>query len=184
VRQSQGFDRATEIVEFACPHCGTIIGDVAYFQTFEWKVAAWLKGRVAGVGNKGFDVYKCDPFPELKFQVKYSTIYHFTGNAVRHKQRQWTYFEKFDNLGADYYILFGLDEDREHCFLTDREAFLQHACPTGKGGRILQCSPNRFSRIGTKGGQPFIWSHLVDSPEDNLIEAVLRYGDSRPARLF
>ena len=49
-------------VPLVCPHCNHVIGEQACFESFEFKVAKWLKGQVAASATPGYDVWKCEPF--------------------------------------------------------------------------------------------------------------------------
>lgn len=160
---------------FLCPHCGKAIGKIAYFQTFEYKVAKWLDAEVASNSTPGFDVYKSNHFPKLTFQVKYASSFEYHGYAT-YKQLSWHWISKNKNkTHPDFFILFGLmPKHKESVFLISRSDFYEYASQY-QGRYNLRVSAKRISDRGHYKYTPKIWLFNVKNPEKNLVSAILNY---------
>jgi hypothetical protein len=127
-----------------CPCCGFVLGEQAYFQTFELKVAQWLNAKVAPPNEPGYDVYQCASFPNRTFQVKFSNAYRYHNPKVNCDPVTWTWVQKrVDPVHPDYFVLFGIDEEKnEHCFLLTREYFLSTAKVDKQGWHYIRGRPS------------------------------------------
>lgn len=176
------FASAMTVANFVCPHCGELIIDtpLRQFQTYEIKVARWLNGSIPGIGEPDFDVWQCEPFPSLTFQVKFSNLGQPKRGVRMNGQKIWTWqAPKFRPDKPDYFILCGVDEaEKENWFVVPRRAFLAHSGSNGKGGLFMQGNPAQFSRRGQSRRSPgylhenTIWRYHCANPE-KMIEHVL-----------
>lgn len=176
------FDNAQANASFVCPHCGETIIDtpLRQFQTYEVKVARWLKGQIPAIGEPNFDVWQCEPFPSLTFQVKFSNLGQPKRGVRMNGQKVWTWAQhKLRDGQPDYFVLCGVaEDDRENWFVLPRRAFLEHSGSNGKGGLFMQGNPQQFSRRGQSRRSPgylhenTIWKYQCADPE-KMIEHVL-----------
>ena len=152
----------TQILE-RCPVCGAPMGNIPVFQQYELYVAECLQGRLAPPNMSFYDVYQCEPFPELTFQVKSA---HLSGT---YNSKTWGYFHPIsqpDNGHPSYFVLIGIDEkNRESLFLVPRSTYFDRASKRMRGDYALTMSPKR----GTWG-----WGYYVRNPRVRLIDTVLR----------
>lgn len=165
-------------VPITCPNCGFHIGEQAYFQSFEQKAAFWLKGEIAPVATKGYDVKGMEGFPELTFQVKYSTATPYLPKGKTAPQYAWKWVQK-TLPGAntpDFYVLFGLfDTSEEKVFLLSKKDYLSESRENKLGQYVLKTSAKRFFDTRKRGMPTRIYSYEILEPEKNLIEAVKNY---------
>lgn len=166
------------MAELVCPHCGHVLGELAEYQVYEYKVAQWLNGKVAPGLTPGFDVFQCEELGEATIQVKYS-------NAVENRlhggyvNQQWFFrVSQWNDAYPDFFVLFGLDKGgKEHCFLFDREDFSSSSCAWSKGrgrpktGRILRMAARSEYHFGNQKKSIRyckFWDREVLDPERDL----------------
>lgn len=158
-----------------CPCCGHVLGEQAYFQSFEAKVAAWLQARMAPPATKGYDVYDSVLAPNLTIQVKYSVAYRFQSPKKKYPSVNWVWTVKsLDPIYPDYFVLFGIIENEEYCFLLSRQDFVNYAVPY-KGAYTLRASAKQRSDRQNYNYVPKIWRYVVSSPEATLANAIISY---------
>jgi hypothetical protein len=159
-----------------CPHCGHVIGEQAYFQSFEVKVASWLQARVAPPATKGYDVYDSLLVPDKTFQVKYAQMHRFHSPKKQFPVETWTWKVKsLDSVHPDFFVLFGIDEDgTENVFLLSRDDYLAYASRSKDGGYFLHVSSKRVSNR-RYAYIPKIWRYLIENPLETLGSSVLTY---------
>jgi hypothetical protein len=162
------FDVMMKPVEHICPNCGYVLGEVATFQLYEYKVAAWLMGQVAPALTKGFDVYRCHDFGALTFQVKIANAHHPRRKEYVNRNAVWMWNQHGQSDLADYFVLCGILDEAENWFLLSREDFFARSAEIKRGGWMLQGSCNKTSRI---------WSYHVADPVTSLRDTVLRYDE-------
>lgn len=186
------FDSALQAVPFTCPHCGQAIAgaELRVFQLYEIKVATWLRGVVVAANEPDFDVYKCEPFPHLTFQVKFSNLGQPRRGEHMNGQRVWSWLQHRITEGQpDYFVLCGLDDDGgENWFVLTQAAFRRHASATGKGGLILQGYSQRFTTRGGRRARNYlyentIWRYHCRAPH-SMIEHVRQLERDRQPALF
>jgi len=171
----------SKAIEKHCPHCGEFLGYITAFQYYEELAATWLDGDLCPPYNEGFDVHNCKPFPGLTFQVKHANVYHFNGDKrTRHSSKTWNFNQGkwHDETKADYFVLFGIDEqDEVQTFLMSQDRFVSHSAKNSAGGRILNTTCQRTVRMGAYprcyNRTPYIWDYHVKRPETELVPAVL-----------
>jgi hypothetical protein len=169
-----------------CPCCGFVLGEQAYFQTFELKVAQWLNAKVAPPNEPGYDVYQCASFPNRTFQVKFSNAYRYHNPKVNCDPVTWTWVQKrVDPVHPDYFVLFGIDEEKnEHCFLLTREYFLSTAKVDKQGWHYIRGTAKLVSDRKRYRYMPRIWNYVVKSPEHNLLDRVALCEEFTQQKLF
>lgn len=187
------FDSANSEAALRCPHCGELITtmQISQFQVYEIRVASWLKGKLPPVMEPDFDVWKCEPFPDLTFQVKYSKLNKPKYSKHQNGCRIWSWSQKRTRDDApDYYILCGIyDDGKEDWFVMSRRAFIEHSSKTKDGGRFFAGNSKQFSIQGinkrSKGylHQNTIWRYWCPDPE-KMIEFILHQEELAQLFLF
>lgn len=164
-------------VPFRCPNCGHIVGEQAFYQSFEYKAAKWLHGQVAPSATPGYDVHKCDPFPDLTFQIKYANVYFYHAKKHTFPSIRWTWIAKHPQPNQpDFFVLFGLRDSNEFVFLLSRQEFYDYACryddPYNHARYNLAVSAKEKSDRANYNYIPKIWRYLVKNPSRNLVSAI------------
>jgi hypothetical protein len=162
-----------ELVPLICPHCGEEIGEQSYFQSFEYKVAKWLKGKVAPNSTPAYDVWDCEFFPHFTFQIKYARAYQYHAKNKKYPQITWHWKVKnrYDNQ-PDFFIFFGIGEDdREYVFLIPNEKFFSYSSEF-QGSFNLHVSAKLQGEGKRRNYIPKIWNYVVKDPENNLVKRV------------
>lgn len=169
-----------------CPHCGHVIGEQAYFQTFEMKVAAWLQARVAPPSTKGYDVHDSLLVPDKTFQVKYAQAHRYQAATDSYPQISWVWsVKRLDPVTPDFFVLFGIGENQaEYCFLYSREDLLRHAWRRGNGAITLRVSAKEKSDRKHYQYTPKIWRFHVKQPELNLADRINSYQSAQDVSVF
>ncbi len=165
-------------VPINCPNCGFHMGEQAYFQSFEQKAAGWLKGNIAPVGTKGYDIKGVEGFPDLTFQVKYCTAHPYQPKNKHAPQLVWVWVQKImpTDTTPDFFILFGLFENgEEYVFLINKEDFIKESRKNSKGQYVYRTSAKRFNEFRRAGMPAKIYYREITDPEKNLINAVVNY---------
>ena len=158
-------------VPIKCPKCGHIIGYQAFFQSFEQKVAIWLNGKTAPNSQPGYDVHQCKPFPKLTFQVKYASLYKFKSPKRAYTDEMWTWVVKYPQpKEPDFFVLFGLRDQKEFVFLVPRDVFFSKAT-TYKERISLKVSAKEKSDRKNYNYIPWIWEYWIKNPKKNLASA-------------
>ena len=188
------FKEANAQAEFRCPHCNGLITELPLrkFQIYEIKVANWLSGKLPAIGEPGYDVYDCKPFPALTFQVKFSSV-----NAPRSSERTrnqliWAWYHSANMTPdkPDYFILCGISEDEtENWFVMRRDDFIRHSSQTNKkGARLLQGLAKHFSLRGANHRsqgyihENTIWKYHCSDPK-RMADMILRIESERTGQL-
>lgn len=169
-----------ELVPLFCPHCGRQIGEQAYYQSFEYKVAKWLKGETVPVATAGFDVWKCERFPELTIQVKYAIANHFQPKDKKYPQITWAWISNSQQPKVpDFFVLFGVNGDTEYVFVLSRAEFFRYArAYKNQFGHtkysLYVCAKEKSDRKNYLY-KPKIWRYLVENPSETLESHIIAY---------
>lgn len=177
-------NRQFDNAPLVCPCCGHVIGEQAYFQTFEVKTAKWIEGIVAPPATKGYDVYNSVHFPDLTFQVKYSQASQYKGSKSRYPAISWRWTVKIlDPIYPDFFILFGIDlAGKENCFLLSRNDFVAYANHASDGRYYLNVSAKEHSDRQNYNYRPKIWRYYVSDPINSLPYLIDHYQDQHLAK--
>lgn len=140
------------------------------FEVYEALVANWLQGQVAQTNELDYDVFACAPFPNLTFQVKYSTL------RIEKQLWQWDQYKLRDGK-PDYFVLCGIDDvGQDNWFVVSRGDFVRHGTKTARGGVQLAGELKRFSARGRMDGRYLhnntIWNYHCPDPA-KMIEHVM-----------
>jgi len=162
-----------------CPHCGRIIANtpILKYQVYEMRVAVWLKGKLPPILEPDFDVYECEFFPNLTFQVKYSTLGRRYRRGTVTGETIWTWkHRKLRDSKPDYFVLCGIHDDQsESWFVLPRRAVVKHG-GSSNGGLLIQGNSRRFSSPNTErykpGCESMIWQYHCPDPV-KMVEHVL-----------
>lgn len=141
-------------------------------KAFEVILAHVVRGVVMEHGNVGYDVSGSSLYPGMTFQVKcsnpddpaqYAQQVIFVEGVERDlNQAPAWWFGARDRIGADWYILFGLRENKVYPF----------AIPTGKWSRY-KSDPQRivtqeYSRCGSGHRRNQFWEYAIHQWPDGL----------------
>ena len=150
-------------ISMRCPCCGNLVIErLSTSQRFEVFVAESLKGKIAGYETPGYDVYESEILPGLTFQVKGA----LTKQAVEKKQivshgksygtyvsSQWYWAGNSGEI-ADWYILFGVQDDLVHVFAIPYTVWLERTTASylyGRKRRQISIVTRRKSQRGRRG---------------------------------
>ena len=166
--------------DLRCPCCDTIVIErISEYQRFEIFVAQTLQAKLAGNCQAGVDVYGSALFPNLCFQVKFAfPNYPKTGYVVEKRGKKhimnvaprWFWSGNAEEL-ADWYILFGILEDKVYPFVFPAQVWLEEACDAflyGRRRKQMAIVAQKMSRRGKRGMvMNKMWEYeIVNWPDD------------------
>lgn len=141
--------------ELRCPDCGHYIRDISPSEGYELLVATVLKTKWAHQLCPGYDVYDSALFPDTTFQVKFANAREGRTETRNVDGRELTFVQAptwswrdAANIGADFYVLFGVQGDLVYPFVVCRDAWMDESCKASDKARLLRVSTKAKSRCG------------------------------------